>query len=192
MGNTRFILALILVVVLPNFEVSCSMKSSIDIKTDQLALLAIKAHVHSDLLTTNWSTATSICNWVGAACGSRHHRVIALDLFGVNLSGTIPPDMGNLSFVAFLDIGNNSFHGSLPIELANLHRLKYLILSNNNFNGRIPSWFGSFSITSKLEFECNNFVGVIPSSLCFLSKLEILSSDNNNLQGHIVDTDIKK
>ncbi|EOY13289.1 Leucine-rich repeat protein kinase family protein, putative [Theobroma cacao] len=185
MGNTRFILALILVVLLPNFEVSFSMKSTTNIKTDQLALLAIKAHVNSDLLATNWSTATSICNWVGVTCGSRHHRVIALDLFGMNLSGTIPPDMGNLSFVAFLDMGNNSFHGSLPIELANLRRLKYLILSNNNFNGRIPSWFGSFSKLQNLSLNGNNFEGVIPSSLCFLSKLEILRLDDNNLQGHM-------
>ncbi|EOY13269.1 Leucine-rich repeat protein kinase family protein, putative [Theobroma cacao] len=185
MRNTWLILALMVVVLLPNFGVSFAMKSTTNISTDQLALLALKTRVNNDLLATNWSTATSICNWVGVTCGSRHHRVIALDLFGMNLSGTIPPDMGNLSFVAFLDTGNNSFHGSLPIELANLRRLKSLLLSNNNFNGEIPSWFGSFSKLQNLSLGGNNFVGVIPSSLCSLSKLELLSLYNNNLQGHI-------
>ncbi|EOY13268.1 Leucine-rich repeat protein kinase family protein, putative [Theobroma cacao] len=185
MGNTKFILALMVVVLLPNFGVSFSMKSTTNISTDRLALLALKARVNSDLLATNWSTATTICNWVGVTCGSRHHRVIALDLFGMNLYGTIPPDMGNLSFVAFLGIGNNSFHGSLPIELANLRRLKSLLLRNNNFNGEIPSWFGFFSKLQNLSLAGNNFVGDISSSLCSLSKLELLSLYNNNLQGRI-------
>ncbi|XP_017979761.1 PREDICTED: probable LRR receptor-like serine/threonine-protein kinase At3g47570 [Theobroma cacao] len=185
MGNTKFILALMVVVLLPNFGVSFSMKSTTNISTDRLALLALKARVNSDLLATNWSTATTICNWVGVTCGSRHHRVIALDLFGMNLYGTIPPDMGNLSFVAFLGIGNNSFHGSLPIELANLCRLKSLLLRNNNFNGEIPSWFGFFSKLQNLSLAGNNFVGDISSSLCSLSKLELLSLYNNNLQGRI-------
>ncbi|EOY13285.1 Leucine-rich repeat protein kinase family protein, putative [Theobroma cacao] len=186
MGNTRFILALMLVVLLPNFGVSFSIKSTTtNISTDQLALLALKARVNSDHLATNWSTATCICNWVGVTCGSRHHRVIALDLFGMNVSGTIPPDMGNLSFIAFLNIGNNSFYGSMPIELANLRRLRYLLLPNNNFNGEIPSWFGSFSKLQNLSLAGNNFLGDIPSSLCSLSKLEFLSLYNNNLQGRI-------
>ncbi|EOY13283.1 Leucine-rich repeat protein kinase family protein, putative [Theobroma cacao] len=189
MGNTRFIVALmvvVVVVVLPNFGVSFSIKSATtNISTDQLALLALKARVNSDLLATNWSTATSICNWVGVTCGSRHHRVTSLNLFGMNLFGTIPPDMGNLSFVAFLDIGNNSFHGSLPIALANLRRLKHLILRYNNFNGEIPSWFGSFPKLQNLSLDGNNFVGAIPTSLCSLSKLQVLSLQNNNLQGHI-------
>ncbi|EOY13278.1 Leucine-rich repeat protein kinase family protein, putative [Theobroma cacao] len=185
MGNTGFILALTVAVLLPTFGVSFSMKSTTNISTDQLALLALKARVNSDLLATNWSTATSICSWVGVTCGSRHHRVIALDLFGMNLSGTIPPDMGNLSFVSFLNIANNSFHGSLPIELANLRRLKTLVLRYNNFNGEIPSWFGSFPKLQILNLLGNNFLGAIPSSLCSLSKLELLSLYNNNLQGRI-------
>ena len=140
MGNTApFILALV-TVLLSNFVVLFSTKTT-NINTDQLALLSLKSHVNSDLLATNWSTATSVCNWIGVTCGSRHQRVTALNLFGLNLSGTIPPHMGNLSFLSWLDIGNNSFHGSLPIELANLRRLKSISLSNNNFNEK--SHFGS-------------------------------------------------
>ncbi|EOY20489.1 EF-TU receptor, partial [Theobroma cacao] len=150
-----------------------SMKSNTNISTDQLALLALKTHVNSDLLSTNWSTATSICNWIGVTCGSRQQRVTALHLFGINLSGTIPPHLGNLSFFILLDIRNNNFYGALPIELAKLHRLKSLWLDNNNFNGEIPSWFGSISKLQNLSLSGKKFIGVIPSSLCSLSKLEL-------------------
>ncbi|XWS10906.1 hypothetical protein CRYUN_Cryun38cG0038500 [Craigia yunnanensis] len=186
MGNTtRFILALMVVMLLLNFVVSLSMKSTINISTDQLALLALKSHVNSDLLTTNWSTSISVCDWIGVTCGSRHQRVTALNLFGMNLSGTMPPHLGNLTFLAKLRIGNNSFHGSLPTELANLRRLKSINLMNNNFNGEIPSWFCSFAKLQNLSLNGNNFMGVIPSCLCSLSKLELLSLYRNNLQGQI-------
>ncbi|XWS10108.1 hypothetical protein CRYUN_Cryun39dG0047500 [Craigia yunnanensis] len=184
MGNTWLILALV-TVLLPNFVVSFSTKTTTNINTDQLSLIVLKSYVNSDLLATNWSTTTSVCNWIGVTCGSRHQRVMVLDLFDMNLSGTIPPHLGNLSFLSRLDIGNNSFHGSLPIELSNLRRLKSINLSNNNFNGEIPSWFSSFAELQNLSLNGNNFMGVIPSGLFSLSKLELLRLSQNNLQGQI-------
>ncbi|XWS27344.1 hypothetical protein CRYUN_Cryun26dG0107100 [Craigia yunnanensis] len=185
MGNpTRFIL--VLVMLLHNSVVCLSLKSTkTNISTDQLALLALKAHVDSDFLATNWSIATSVCNWIGVDCGFRHQRVTALNLFAMNLSGTLPPHLGNLSFLVSLNIGNNSFHGSLPMELANLRRLKSLTFSYNNFKGEIPSWFDSFTELQFLSLDGNNFTNVIPSSLCSLSKLESLVLSDNNLGGQI-------
>ncbi|XP_022741990.1 LRR receptor-like serine/threonine-protein kinase EFR [Durio zibethinus] len=194
MGNTRFIPTLMVVVLLSSFEVSFSTKTTTNINTDQLALLALKAHVISDpqnLLATNWSTVTSICNWIGVTCGSRYKRVTALNLVGMNLSGTIPPHLGNLSFLATLRTGNNSFHGSLPIEMANLRRLKSLNLINNDFNGEIPSWFGSFaklrnlSLTELLGLSRNNLQGQIPVAIGNLSSLRWLYLNYNQFSGSI-------
>ncbi|XVF78254.1 hypothetical protein PTKIN_Ptkin14bG0116100 [Pterospermum kingtungense] len=189
MGNTTgFLLALMVAVLLPNCMVALSVKTKTNISTDQLALLALKAHVISDpanVWATNWSTATSVCNWNGVTCSSRHQRVRALNLFGMNLSGTIPPHLGNMSFLSWLNLGNNSFYGSLPIELAKLRRLKSIHLENNDFEGEIPSWFGSFTELQSLSLSGNNFIGVIPSSLCSLSKLEVLNLYLNNLKGQI-------
>ncbi|XP_022717861.1 receptor-like protein kinase [Durio zibethinus] len=114
----------------------------------------------------------------------------------MGLNGTIPPHLGNLSFLACLDISNNSFHGSIPIELSNLCRLKYINFGQNNFSGEIPSWFGSFTILRSLFLYSNNFNGAAPSSLGYLSnwkshipsdmfdvlpKLKFPSLDYNNL-----------
>ncbi|XVF78256.1 hypothetical protein PTKIN_Ptkin14bG0116300 [Pterospermum kingtungense] len=120
MGNTiRFILALMVAVLLPNCMVST--KTTNNISTDQLALLSPKAHVISDLsnvLATNWSTATLFAiGLVSLVVLDTKESRTALNLFGMNLSGTIPQHLGNLSFLAMLNMGNNSFHGSLVLFL---------------------------------------------------------------------------
>ena len=184
MGKTCLTLALFLVVIFHPFMVTFSVKLT-SINTDQLALIALKEHVTHDprnLLATNWSTSTSVCNWFGVSCGSKHKRVTALDLSGLELVGTLPPHLGNLSFLSSLSITNNSFHGTLPVELANLHRLKHIHFGNNNFSGEIPSWFGtSLTELRSLFLYRNSFKGVIPFSICYLSKLEILSLFKNGL-----------
>ncbi|MBA0635501.1 hypothetical protein Godav_030021 [Gossypium davidsonii] len=160
MGNTGFCLAIMMAaVLLLHFVVSFSTKTTTNISTDRSALLALKAHIVSDprkMLETNWSTATSICDWVGVTFGSRHQRVIALNLSSMLLTGTVPPQIGNLSFLTSLDLTNNFFHGSLPIQLTNLHRLKLINLLWNNFYEEIPSWFDSFPKLQWLILSANN------------------------------------
>ncbi|XVE63330.1 hypothetical protein DITRI_Ditri07aG0011500 [Diplodiscus trichospermus] len=164
------------------------MAMNTSIITDQSALLALKHHITDapeNILATNWSASTSVCNWLGVSCGSRHHRVTALDLSGMRLAGTLPPQLGNLSFLSSLSITNSSFHGTLPVQLSNLKRLRKISLGNNSFNGEIPSWFGSLTDLRSLYLYRNSFNGVIPSSLGNLSKLEILSLFKNQLSGSI-------
>ncbi|XP_021288731.1 receptor kinase-like protein Xa21 [Herrania umbratica] len=186
MTNPHFTLADLILVLLLHNCFSLSMESA-NITTDELALLAFKANVHDpqNLLAANWSISTSVCNWIGVSCGSKHQRVTVLSLSNLSLTGTLPPHLGNLSFLSFLNIEENGFEGSLPVELANLHRLRYISLANNNFAGELPSWFGSFPKLESLYLQKNFFTGVIPSSLCYLPKLEILDLHENNLKGQI-------
>ncbi|XWS10613.1 hypothetical protein CRYUN_Cryun38cG0011700 [Craigia yunnanensis] len=187
MGKTGFLLPLMVVVLLPFFGATLSADSPNSITTDQLALLAVKSHVTHDpqnLLATNWSTTTFVCNWIGVTCGSRHHRVTALNFSGMGLTGTIQPHLGNLSFLAWLDICHNNFHGPLPVDLANLRRLKSFELCNN-FTGVIPTTLGNLS---KLEMSLyhNDFKGQIATAVENLSNLKYLYLQNNQLSGEIL------
>ncbi|KAF5472327.1 hypothetical protein F2P56_009054 [Juglans regia] len=161
----------------------------LNITTDQSALLALKAHISYDphhILTTNWSSSTSVCNWVGVTCGSRHQRVIALNLSNNGLVGTIPPHIGNLSFLVSLSIRNNSFHGSMPNELSHLYHLKLLHFRYNEFSGEIPSWIGLLTKLQRLILVSNNFEGTIPSSLFnSTSSLQEIGLEDNQLWGSI-------
>ncbi|KAG6642321.1 hypothetical protein CIPAW_09G134400 [Carya illinoinensis] len=160
-----------------------------NITSDQHALLALKARISQydphNVLTNNWSTSTSVCNWVGVRCGSRHHRITALNLSYMALEGTIPPQMGNLSFLVRLNIRNNSFRSSVPKELAYLRRLKSLDFGFNDFSGEFPSWLGLLSKLQYLALHGNTFTGTIPPSLSNISSLQRLSCSLNQLSGSI-------
>ncbi|KAG7963693.1 hypothetical protein I3843_09G131200 [Carya illinoinensis] len=161
-----------------------------NIVTDQSALLTLKIGIsHPDpdhnILASNWSTNTSVCNWIGVTCGSRHHRVIVLNLSYMGFMGTIPPHIGNLSFLVSLTLRNNNFHGSVPNELSRLYRLKNLDLGFNNFSGEIPSSLGLLSKLQNLFLLGNRFTGAIPQSLSNMSSLEIIDLAFNGFSGYI-------
>ncbi|KAK8986436.1 hypothetical protein V6N11_009995 [Hibiscus sabdariffa] len=80
-----------------------------NLSTDQFALVQFKDRVSDpqNVLTNNWKASTSVCNWVGVSCGVIHERVVALNLTNMSLTGTIPPHLGNLSFLLSLDLSSN-------------------------------------------------------------------------------------
>lgn len=159
--------------------------------TDQQALLSLKDHLHPNdpqkLLSQNWSSSDSVCNWLGVSCGVRHRRVTALNISYLGLTGTIPPQLGNLSFLTTLAMQNNSFYGAIPDELAQLRRLKSINLNFNNLDAEIPSWLGSLHALQELLLQRNNFIGSIPPSLGNISSLEILDLSYNKLSGTILN-----
>nr|XP_027082867.1 LRR receptor-like serine/threonine-protein kinase EFR [Coffea arabica] len=169
----------------------CTAMKRLSLGTDQSALLALNARITSEqheFLSKNWSSTaapSSVCDWIGVQCSSRHQRVTALNMSNMGLTGTIPPDLGNLSFLVSLDLRNNSFHGNLPEELSHLRRLRYFRLTSNNFNGEIPMWFGRFPELRFLFLDSNGFSGFIPPPISNLSKLETLNLRDNFLGGNI-------
>ncbi|KAL3641347.1 hypothetical protein CASFOL_016315 [Castilleja foliolosa] len=159
--------------------------------TDQNALLIFKNTITSDpnaTLSNNWSTNTSVCNWIGVSCGNKHQRVISLNISGFDLSGTLPPHLGNLTFLRSLDISSNDFTGPIPSELSRLYRLRFINMQINSFAGYIPSWLGALPQLEILALGNNSFSGPIPSSLFTNnSRLQTLSMRFNYLNGSIPD-----
>ncbi|KAG2684981.1 hypothetical protein I3760_10G102800 [Carya illinoinensis] len=155
----------------------------LSIDTDQSALLSLKAHISYDshnLLTSNWSTNTLVCSWVGVTCGSRHHRVIALDLSYMGIVGTIPPHIGNLSFLVSLRITNNSFRGKMPIDSSRLYRLKVLHFGHNEFGGNAIS---KMSNLQEIFLGGTKLSGLMPSIFFNRSSLQLLELGFNTLSG---------
>ncbi|PQP96436.1 hypothetical protein Pyn_05339 [Prunus yedoensis var. nudiflora] len=122
-----------------------------------------------------------VCNWL-ALFGCSSPRVASLNLSYMDLTGTIPPYLGNLSFLVELDLGNNSFHDTLPHELSYLRRLKFISFKFNNFNGYIPSWFGSFSKLQSINLRGNQFSGSLLTIIFNLSALQYIDLSNNKHQ----------
>ena len=120
-------------------------------ETDRFALLKFKESVPQDPhnILSSWNDSMHFCNWLGVKCGRRHQRVTVLDLQGHKLRGTLSPYIGNLSFLRFIILSNNSFYGEIPQEIGHLFRLQQLNLSDNTLEGEISS---SLSNSSNLRF----------------------------------------
>ncbi|KAH7510847.1 hypothetical protein FEM48_ZijujUnG0079300 [Ziziphus jujuba var. spinosa] len=150
-------------ILICSIMVTIIVSETTNITTDQSALLVLKSHITHDpqnILSENWSTSSSICSWVGVTCGAKHKRVTMLNLSYIGLTGTVPPQLGNLTFLVELRLENNSFHGSLPVELTRLRRLKMINFGFNNLmKGEIPSWFGLFPKLESLNLYGNQFTG---------------------------------
>ncbi|QHO14682.1 putative LRR receptor-like serine/threonine-protein kinase [Arachis hypogaea] len=177
------------------YFMACLVLSEVNISTDdEHALLAFKSSITSDpnnLMLSNWSTSSSssssLCNWVGVTCDLGNGRVKSLNLSNMGLVGTIPPQVGSLSFLEELDLKGNSFHGELPHELYQLQQLKLLNLSYNNFGGFILDSISNFSklvyldCSSSFSKGSNTILPVIGQ----LQHLKVLRLDNNSLSGFI-------
>ncbi|KAL5742573.1 hypothetical protein ACOSP7_029305 [Xanthoceras sorbifolium] len=159
-------------------------------ETDRLALLAIKAKITQDPfgLASSWNDSVHFCNWKGVFCCKRHQRVVTLNLSYHDLVGSLPPHIGNLTFLRGISLEQNYFHSQIPQEVGRLFRLKYLNLSNNSFSGEIPANLSGCSSLVWLRLGFNNLFGRIPSQLGSLQKLERVQLHYNNLSGPIPDS----
>ncbi len=119
----------------------------------------------------NWKRSRPISIWQGVAIddtveGSREGlRVVALDLTGVGLSGSIPSQFGELDQLISMRLDDNRLTGSIPLALGKLMYLKELRLANNKLSGTIPSELGLLFSLSVLRLAGNEFVGGLPSTL---------------------------
>ena len=67
--------------------------------------------------------------------------LIDLDLSSNQLSGSIPPELGNLTNLQYLYLSSNQLTGSIPPELGNLTALEVLRLNDNQLSGEVPASF---------------------------------------------------
>ena len=88
-----------------------------------------------------------------------------LDLGNNQLSGEIPPELGNLANLVSLDLGGNQLSGEIPPELGNLANLVSLDLSFNQLSGEIPPELGNLANLTGLFLGGNQLTGCVPNSL---------------------------
>ncbi|GFQ07948.1 LRR receptor-like serine/threonine-protein kinase efr [Phtheirospermum japonicum] len=185
MENSCFIFSLVLLLLYSTNKPFSA--TTLDLTTDQNALVALKNTITWDpygALDKNWSSNTSVCYWIGVSCGTKHQRVAALNISGFALRGTLPPHLGNLTFLRYLDISFNNFTGLIPYELSRLHRT--LRLRNNTFSGKIPRpLFNNNSKLQTIDMGFNSLNGGISEEIANCSSLQILRLNYNQLTGPI-------
>ncbi|KAM3204794.1 putative LRR receptor-like serine/threonine-protein kinase isoform X5 [Capsicum annuum] len=158
-----------------------------------------------DPCTSNW-TGVNCFNKVGA---SGYLHVKELRMMAMGLSGSLAPELGQLSHLHFLNFMWNDLTGSIPEEIGNIKSLKLLLLTGNRLSGslsdklgylpnlrifqidqnqisgRIPKSFSNLNSVQHIHFNNNSLSGQIPSELSNVSTMLHMLIDNNNLSGYL-------
>ncbi|KAK2388129.1 TBP-associated factor 4B [Trifolium repens] len=115
MIHIRFIL--LLCFLLHNFHVIICNNST----TDKDIFLSFKLQVTDpNNALSSWRQDSSHCTWYGINCSKVDERVQSLTLSGLSLSGKLPSNISNLTYLNSLDLSNNSFDGQIPFQFSQL------------------------------------------------------------------------
>ena len=132
----------------------------------------------------NWLTDAPLGEWYGVTTHP-DGSVLSLILGRNNLSGLIPPELGNLANLTWLDLRTNRLSGPIPPELGTLSGLNALQLAGNNLSGAVPPELGNLANLIWLDLGTNRLSSPIPPELGGLSSLSDLRLDNNDLTGSV-------
>ncbi|MDE2676330.1 MAG: Ig-like domain-containing protein [Gemmatimonadota bacterium] len=102
-----------------------------------------------------------------------------------DLTGPIPPELGALSNLTVLVLGNNELTGEIPPELADLANLTRLSLDQNRLTGPIPPELGRLTLLTVLRLNDTRLDGPIPPELGNLVGLRTLTIQSHSLAGPI-------
>ena len=112
----------------------------------------------------NWFSSRPIHTWFGVVADG-DGCVKTLDLQKNLLTGTIPPELGNLASMEWLNLFDNNLGGEIPPELGNLAKLEYMGLGDNKLTGQVPAELGNLARLKGLQLYDNRLRGCVPSSL---------------------------
>lgn len=132
---------------------------------------------------TNWLENNTPSTWRGVILASG--RVGILFLPNNNLSGIIPPELGNFTAMTELYLLGNHLSGSIPPQLSAMVNLRNLFLQNNQLTGSIPVGLGSMWRLFQIGLSDNQLSGTIPVEFRNLVNLRYLVLSNNHLTGSI-------
>uniref|UniRef100_A0A0D9WRK4 Receptor kinase-like protein Xa21 n=1 Tax=Leersia perrieri TaxID=77586 RepID=A0A0D9WRK4_9ORYZ len=101
------------------------------------------------------------------------------------ISGPIPPGIGNLKSLNILYMDYNYLTGNIPPTIGYLHNMVILSFAQNKLSGQIPGTIGNLVQLYELNLDGNNFSGSIPASIRNCTRLRALNLAQNSLHGSV-------
>ncbi|KAK4487012.1 hypothetical protein RD792_006327 [Penstemon davidsonii] len=112
-------------------------------------------------------------------------NLIWLALGDNELNGIISPTLGKLKSLQRLDLSGNRLQGSIPNNFCNLRNMYEARLSGNRISGQLPTCIGNLLSLQELYLTNNAFSSSLPSSLWSNERIRILNFSNNFFNGSL-------
>jgi hypothetical protein len=117
-----------------------------------------------------WMLDASPCSWGGVTCEEGHVTWLMVGIMAC--PATLPPELGNLSYLKTLDVCfNPELAGTIPPELGNLSALERLGSAIHSLPAPSPP-VGNLSSLKSLSLWGNDLTGSIPPELGALTNLK--------------------
>ncbi|KAI3913068.1 hypothetical protein MKW92_012281 [Papaver armeniacum] len=135
-------------------------------------------------------------------------HITNIELKGLDLTGILPEEFGNLPFLQEIDLTRNylngtipkswstlpltnvtllanSISGSIPKEIGDIITLRELNLQDNQLDGPLPPALGNLKSLQRLLLSGNNFTGTLPQKFGELKNLRDFRIDGTSITGNI-------
>lgn len=131
-------------------------------------------------ITDNVELVGTIPPSIGQLSQLRH-----LNFGGNQFTGHIPPEIGQLAKLQYLELYSLPLTGSIPPEIGRLTQLQFLALGQSFLSGTIPSEIGKLTLLQDLYIQYSMVSGTLPKEIGELSSLQFLFIQYNHLTGSI-------
>ncbi|GMI90010.1 NEMATODE-INDUCED LRR-RLK 2 [Hibiscus trionum] len=141
-------------------------------------------------ISWNYTISNLVESSIACDCSDGNNticHVTQILIKGHNLTGILPPELGNLTHLQVIDLPRNYLNGSIPSSFSQLP-LTNLSLLANRLSGPIPPEIGEISTLQDLVLEDNLLGGSLPSNLGNLGRLDRLLLSANNFTGTIPES----
>ncbi|KAJ9688740.1 hypothetical protein PVL29_014407 [Vitis rotundifolia] len=161
-------------------EVSYSEFSTIQFQDSQISVyttLGMIFEVSAESEEIEFITKSRLESYMGNIL----YFMSGLDLSGNQLTGPIPPKIGNLSGIHTLNLSYNQLIGSIPQTFSNLKETESLDLSHNGLTGQIPPQMVELNFLTVFTVAHNNLSGKTPERKFQFATFEQSSYEGNPL-----------
>ena len=119
-----------------------------------------------------WNVGTDPCGVnarEGVQCGNA--GVMAVRVEALGLQGTIPTQIGQLTYVYYMDINSNpQLSGTVPTQIGQLSSFSYDLYSTQ-ISGVMPTEIGNMRMT-RMNWAGARISGVVPTQLGLMTNLQ--------------------
>ncbi|KAH9779341.1 putative leucine-rich repeat receptor-like serine/threonine-protein kinase [Citrus sinensis] len=110
-------------------------------------------------------------------------KMTNLILRNCNITGELPPYLGNMTTLKVLDLSFNKLSGHIPSNFDDLNEVDYIYFTGNLLTGAIPPWM--LEKGDKIDLSYNNFTDGSAESSCQKRSVNLFASfsKGNNSTG---------